>query len=428
MAVAYARPRKTRARYGEGTIWRLRSGRWRWQLSAGFDPVTGARRRFGDIVDTRAEAIAQKTAALRQIAQGIAPVARASTDPTVGAWLDTWLARHEGGNSRTQDHRSDWTYYVRTHLGHVRLRQLTSDHVRDLVNKVLLTTAGRAGHILKPTSRHHVWALLHALLEAACRDDRVCLERNVASGVKVVGYRYDGYDARILSDEEYEAFLGAAVDEEAAIRRERAARGLLTPPMAAGLILLAENGIRFGELAGLLDRAIDLERRSVRIAQQAQRIRGQAAGSSRKADGSRIEIVRPKTRYGDRSLDLTDRGLHAIRAHREVLHDLTRRIGRENWSARGLFMPAIKGLVTQNRAFTDFFRRVCVRAGIVYRDREHPNGLRIHDLRHTYATEQVSQPGARRRTRDPLRVRGRRRTASRSCIARDSSAQRSLRG
>lgn len=393
MAVAYARPRRTRSRYGDGSLRQVRPGVWRYQLSAGSDPVTGKRRRLGGYESSRDAALALKARIIEELARDETTTAapRAGT-LTLGTWFDRWLADLEGGNSRTQDHRDDWGYYIKTYLGQIKLRELTGADVSRLVNKILGSEPGRSGDVLSATSRHHVWSVLHRALQVAMEDDKVRLERNVASGVKVLGYRYDGYQARILCDAELTRLEEAALEEDVARAVDRRSRGLLTVPAAGPLLVLSETGIRFGELAGLTVRAVDLERGTITIVQQAQRVRGNAPGSPRGRDGSRIEIVRPKSRYGRRTVDITPHLRRALERHLDALRSLHRELGAE-WNPRGLLMPTISGLPTQNRAFTDDFRRACTRAGITFSDTDHPDGLRVHDLRHTFACRELRRHG-----------------------------------
>lgn len=361
----------------------LADGRYRVFVSGGRDPRTGKRIRLTAYAANEDEAHIRKAEFLdkRSAPRGLVLADRRIT---VRQWCETWIKRVRD-NERTHHFRLDKLRPVLDHLGHLPLHALDQDHVRDLINGTLLGEP----YNYAPLTRKHVRDVLRAMLNAAMIDPKVKLGSNACHGIKVHGYRDDNFDPRILNEREYEDFLSAAARYDKQLVRGEAGTYV---QMEAFWVIQCERGLREGETLGLRWQDIDLGAATMHVHTQAQRRRGGGSTKGQPAlRGKNLELVRLKTKNSARRLRLTPRTIAALRRHRTVQDDLRRRRGPA-WNPLDLVFPTITGLPMQGSVLThDYFRPVCRLAGITYSDTGHKGGLRIQDLRHTFATRHLRQ-------------------------------------
>jgi len=377
--------RKRKRGYGDGSIVESEPGRFRVLVSAGRHPVSGKRIRLTAYATSVDEARAKKAELLGQrlAPSGVVVIDR---NLTLGEYLDLWLERKRDVET-THHFRLDKLRPVKRHLGRVRLHALTDDQVSQLINVQLQTK----DELVAPQTRKHVLSVLRAALNDACRHEQIRLARNPCLTVTVKGYREDDFDPRILSDSEYEAFLKAAHSFDQTRRSAAGPEGTFVP-MEAAWTLFCERGLREGELLGLRWADVDLDAGMVRIQYQVQRRRGLGSTKDRKKGaGENIVHVRLKTKASRRRIRLTPRALATLKRHRAE-QDGLKALHGDGWNPRDMVFPTITGIPMQGSALmADYFRPVCRLAGITFSDRNHPGGLRIHDLRHTFATRHLKQ-------------------------------------
>jgi integrase len=117
--------------------------RYRFVVDIGRDPQTGRRRQLTVTKDTLKEARAELARIRHQRDAGtyIAPSAI-----TVGEWLDQWLEYKR----RDVEETTIRTYslalvHVRDRLGHLRLQELTEDHVQECIDDIVARGRRRGG-------------------------------------------------------------------------------------------------------------------------------------------------------------------------------------------------------------------------------------------------------------------------------------------
>jgi integrase len=156
--------------------------------------------------------------------------------------------------------------------------------------------------------------------------------------------------------------------------------------------MFCERGLREGELLGLSWSQVDFNAGSVRVRVQLQRKRGQGSTKGKKKGrGEHLELVPLKTRSSKRTLRLSRRLTDALKRQRTHQRTLKAQFGAD-WNPLDLVFPTINGFPMQSSALThSHFRPVCVLAGIPFSDTARTDGLRIHDLRHTFATRHIKQ-------------------------------------
>jgi len=305
-----------------------RSDGWCIRLDVGVDPETGKRRQVSrQGFRTKREA----QAALNDLLLERELVRRPEVSvfgPTVGEYLEEWLAR-----ARVSVRESTWAAYRNAvvhlvdGLGGGSLRLLSALEVERFEQQ--LVVSGRSAKTVA-----NVHAVLHRALADAVRDGLV--DRNVASLVSPP--RAERPEMSTWTVAELKQFL----------------RSVEGHRLYAGFVVLATTGMRRGEVLGLQRADVDLARAEVSV----RRTVGVVDG--------RIEIGPPKSASSRRlvALDTTTTALLA--------DHLARRAGPV-WvfpgEGDGPLNPA---------SFSTTFDRLVARAGV-------PR-IRLHDLRHTYAT------------------------------------------
>ncbi len=213
-----------------GSVKRRPDGKWR----ARYRDATGRE---------HAKHFARKVDAERWVATATAAVAKGDwVDPamariTVEEWSKVWLATKTHLRPRTREkYESALRVWVLPRWGKVPLAAITH---ADLVRWVADIQADRS-----PAHTRHTLAVMSQMLNLAVRDGR--LTRNVADGIAKP--RLARPVQRFLSLEE----VGRLAAE-------------LPEPYDLMIVLLAFTGLRFGEVAGLRVRDVDLKRGRVNV-------------------------------------------------------------------------------------------------------------------------------------------------------------------
>lgn len=219
--------------------------RYRFVVDVGTGP-DGKRKQLTVTKDTKKEAVDELARIRHQRATGsfVIPV-----KTTVGEWVDVWLkTATRDVEANTKRSYEDAMLYVRTHLGHKRLQQLTEDDVESLIDW-MLTSARRIGG--KPGTGVSVRTVdltlgrLRAALNLAIR--RQVVSRNVAQYVTVP--RQARNEAKVKkkarkpwSQDEVQAFLSRVADHR-----------------LYAVMLLSLIGLRPAEVCGLRWIDVDLD-------------------------------------------------------------------------------------------------------------------------------------------------------------------------
>jgi integrase len=305
-----------------------RSDGWCIRLDVGVDPETGKRRqvsRQGFRTKREAQAVLNDLLLEREF------VRRPDVSvfgPTVGEYLEEWLAR-----ARVSVRESTWAAYRNAvahlvdGLGGGSLRLLSALEVERFEQRLL--ASGRSAKTVA-----NVHAVLHRALADAVRDGLV--DRNVASLVSPP--RAERPEMSTWTVAELKQFL----------------RSVEGHRLYATFVVFATTGMRRGEVLGLQRADVDLARAELSV----RRTVGVVDG--------RIDIGPPKSTSSRRLVALDTTTTAVVADH------LEHRAGPV-WvfpgEGDGPLNPA---------SFSNTFDRLVARAGV-------PR-IRLHDLRHTYAT------------------------------------------
>ena len=248
----------------------------------------------------------------------------------VGEWVTTWVAAQVHLKASTHQR---YRGIVRTHIvpewGRWKLSAVAPSDVREWAASLL--DQGQS-----PSSIRQIVRVLSLAFDAAVMDGRIA--RNPVKGVRLP--RVHAEEPRFLSTLELGRLVEAAGDD------------------GFSMLFLAVTGLRFGELAALRVRRVDLTRCRVTIAESVTEVGGKLVWSSPKTHAVR-SVPFPRT------LAESVRDLMAGKGPDDPLFCSAegQPLRLSNWRRR-LFLPA------------------CAKADL--------DGLRVHDLRHTAASLAIS--------------------------------------
>lgn len=323
----------------------LRKGKvWSFVVDLGPDPATGRRRqarRSGFATKKEAEA------ALRDLASAAdSGTAVARSRITVSQFLTDWL---ETIKPRVRE--TTWVSYriaverITRQIGAAQLQSLTPLQVEGLYT-TLLERGGSGGRPLAAKTVRNCHIVLRRALGDAERLGLV--SRNPAAAAKAVSAARP--EPKTWSSEEIQRFFDAVAGER----------------LSMAFVLLATTGMRRGEVLGLRWEDVDFDARALSIVQALTTV------------SNRIHIGPPKTGKSRRRVSLDGVTFDALKAHRTRQLE-ERLVAGDLWSNDGdlVFTDELGGPVHPDR-FSRSFDRIVSGAGL-------PR-IRLHDLRHSYAT------------------------------------------
>ncbi len=325
-----------------GHVYR-RGSTWTYIVDCGRDPQTRVRKQL-----TKGGFASKKLAeaALAEVLQSLGAGTHVARDPqTVGEWIDSWLVTvaPKIRVSTLRDYRLGLER-VKGRLGLIKLQELKPLDV-ELFYAQLLLDGHRYGGGLAPKTVRNVHIALRRSLADAERFGLVT--RNVAALVKPpVPPRQE---LATWTADNVRTFLAFVADD----------------PDAPAWRLMATTGMRRGEALGLHWSAVNLKTGKVQINRSLSVVDGE------------LEWSAPKTSRSRRSVSIDPETIAVLKAHRHSQLQ-ARMAAREAWVENDLvFCNALGGEVHPDR-FTRAFTSAAKRAGV-------PR-IRLHDLRHTWAT------------------------------------------
>jgi integrase len=271
-------------------------------------------------------------------------VARSAT--TVGTYLDEWLVGQEARLRPTS-----WNSYrvaikrIKAGIGSVSLQALTPLAVEQLYADLLRDGAGGTRGLSAKTVRNTHIVLRKALADA----ERLGLVvRNAAAAARppVPTKR----DQTTWNPEQLAQFLESVGDER----------------LAAAFVLLATTGMRRGEALGVRWTDIDLSGGRLAIVQTVTTV------------NDKVVISPPKTARSRRSISLDAATIAALREHRRRQAEERLKAGTMWAEGSDLAFTDELGRPVHPSAFSRLFVTCARREGLP--------AIRLHDLRHTYAT------------------------------------------
>jgi integrase len=270
---------------------------------------------------------------------------------TLGAWLDVWLAiiQPTVRPSTWASYEKNVRLHIKPYLGVVDLRRLNAADLDRLYQRLLDSGRldHRAGVGLSARTVRYVATILGKALKDAVRKGHIV--RSPALDADPPKPANGAAAMRTWTADELGTFLDGTTEHRWA-------------PVFA---FLAMTGARRGEALGLRWRDLDLDGGRAAIMQTVQKIAGATVvGTTKTAAGRRVVAL--------------DAGLIALlRTHRREQAELRLLVGA-GWRDNGLVFPDHTGAPAAPEGVSRAFRRAVTDLGLP--------PIRLHDLRHTWAT------------------------------------------
>ncbi len=332
-----------------GHLRRRGPGTWAVVVELGRDPEGKRRQKWHTVHGTKADAERELTRILHELDTGL------YAEPerlTVAAYLERWLTDYARANTspRTyQRYRELIDSYITPRIGHLALTKLRPLHVQGLEADLLANgrqrrrEGGPSG--LSPRTVLHVHRVLATALRQAVRWQMI--PRNPADAVRPPCPTRP--EIHTLTEEETALLLQAAKGSR----------------LYAPVLLALTTGLRRGELLALRWEDVDLESGTLRVVQNLT------------VTQEGLVFKTPKTAKSRRSVALPALAVEALREHRKQQSEERLRLGPV-WQDHALVFPGLDGRPWHPDLFTSGFHDLTLRAGL---------RVRLHDLRHTHATQ-----------------------------------------
>jgi integrase len=324
-----------------GSVRRHDNG-WGYRVDLGPDPATGKRRQVSKQgFRTKREAEQAAQAVLKAAAEG---AVTSRTHRTVGEYLDEWLQMQQPRLRATTHHSYAMAVNrIKSGLGSAKLQSLTPLQVERFYREL---TSARLGRDYSPKTIRNTHTVLRKALADAERLELVI--RNAAAAARPPAV--DHKDRVTWSSEELGEFLESVRDDR------------LYPVF----VELATTGMRRGEVLGLRWRDVDFDAGDLAIA------------NTRTPVKSEIVTGPPKTARSRRQVFLDEWTLDVLRAQRRS-QAADRLAAGPAWNADEDYVFTDElGVPVNPNSVSKRFDTIVRKSGL-------PR-IRLHDLRHTYAT------------------------------------------
>lgn len=331
---------------GEGTIYQRKDGRWAGEVS--YISQNGEERRKFFYGKSQQE-ILDKIKKFNAEVEGNRVIEPQKLK--VGEWLLEWLELYKKPHIRPKTYEQ-YEAIIRVHInpqiGKQKLQQLQSRHIQRIYHAL-------ANQKLSPRTIYLVHLVLRMALDQAVKE-RIIHENPVRATIPP---KVKKKTAEVLSIEEQDAFLKA-------LKGER---------LAPIFLFLITTGVRRGEALGLKwsDIVIDMDgnmtahiRRSVVRAKDPE---GEF--------NTKLFIEDTKTEKSKREIPLLEFTAKVLKAHKVQQNKEKLKAGSE-WEDSGFVFSTRFGGVIEPSVLYREFRRILKKAGL--------EGVKIHTLRHTFAT------------------------------------------
>jgi integrase len=262
-------------KYGHGSVYRRKDGRWVAQVWIGGKPIYGYAKTQRD-----AERLRWQLVNARERHQELTHPTRSPTSLTVGELAEDWLAAADLKPVTEESYRRILNRYVLPVLGPMTLVEVTPADVAKVVARA------RAG--MSARTAQYAYGVTRRLLQVAVEWE--LLDRNPAARVKRP--HAESRDRPVWSIEQSASF----------IRSCQRSTGPWDTLFLVGLL----SGLRVGELLGLEWGDLDWERGVVSVRRSLVQL-----------DGSVFRIQDPKSRISRRTIALPGAALEALQNLRE---------------------------------------------------------------------------------------------------------------
>lgn len=316
---------------GQGSVYQLANGKWRWQVTLGYS-LEGKRQTASGVCDNITLAERAKAQAIADYSRGLLGAAEAIT---VKEYADKWLSRQKGLRASSVRNYKKEIDYAMKHLGKLKLKSVKPHHLKDCLVTLSETIMEGGRGTDKPMSSRtlgKVRTRLKAIFREAVNDQLIYV--NPTDGVKSV---------RQPAPEP----VGVALDEVQMNRFHELGICLYDAGVARlfpALFTAACLGLRRGEVMALRWQDIDLERNMLKV-------RKSLSVNSGKPDMGEV-----KTRHSKRDIPIPLSLKNLLLLHKEKQR-MERERANKAWHDTGAVFATELGDFTHpdnlNRALTN---------------------------------------------------------------------------
>lgn len=260
---------------------------------------------------------------------------------------DRWLPVIESSirPSTYDSYRRNVALHVVPQLGQIRLQLLTPDHLQALYQQLLLAGGRNGVEGLSTKTVRNIHGTIHRALSDAINWDY--LVANPAARTTLPSGRRP--ETAVWEPHHVRAFLAAVASDD----------------LAAAWRLALTTGMRRGEILGLRWKDMDLISGNLQVRQTVVSV------------AYEIQFSEPKTKRGKRTIPLDGSTVQTLIAHRH--QQLEHRLAAgPDWVDLDLVFSRPEGRPIHPDSFTQRFKRLQTQTGLPH--------IRLHDLRHTFAT------------------------------------------
>lgn len=339
----------TRAANGAGTIRQRKDGTWEARFTVGIDPGTGKQVRHSVYGKTQREVRQRMTEAVNALDKGI------YTEPsklTVAKWLSIWLDEYT--NAVKENTRVTYRTQCETHIipsiGAMRLSELQPIHVQDMVNK--LTRDEEKD--LSPKTIKNVYGVLHKAMAQAVILRTIPV--NPCIGVQLP--KIQKKDITVLEEDQINAFLAII-------------KGTPYEPI---LKVDLFTGMRQGEIIGLTWDKVDFATGTILV--DCQLIHEKQKGGVYKFAPTKTDQIRRI-----QPMPAVMRILQRVKMEQAQNRLKAGSAWETEDDLSNLVFTDERGKHFAHNTLTHNVRRFGEQIGV--------EGLRFHDLRHTYAVSSI---------------------------------------
>jgi len=338
---------------GQGCITKnKRNGKYNCTYTVSYNPKTKKSKRRTFTVDTYDEAEVKLAQIIQEIKEGHYKI---EADMKFKDWITYWLDECKINTiekTTFENYRGVIKNHIVPYLGNYRLKEISVKELQQFYNHLYEEGRDDGSGGLNPRSVQRIHTIINSSLKHAVRCE--ILNKNVAT--YVVKRKMKKFEVDPFSIGELRRFLEVTEDEE----------------MYPLFVTSALTGMRRGEVLALTWENIDFEGRKIHI---------KYSISHTKKEGERfrvIELKDTKTESSRRVIPIGEPVVKVLRECKSKQLELSMKNGREGYNPHNLVFADKSGDFINPSKYTNHFREVIKRYNFRH--------IRLHDLRHGYAT------------------------------------------
>lgn len=281
-----------------------------------------------------------------------------SSDQTVDQLVDSYITHRVSiGKVRLGKPEDTYRRYARLHIapaiGSMRVADVRAGHAQKVIDRMV--SAGKASSTVR-----QVHAIAHGAFRWAVKQRRMV---------------FNPFDAAELPERTGSGVPAVQAEDVAAILRKVEER---EPEYLLPIRLLTGTGMRRGEACALRWRDLRLDGEHDGCPMHG--VAHAHVVGTMQSVGGELRTMPPKSASGRRAVPLAPSVVELLREHRKAQNKARLAMG-ETWTNLDLIVEAGAGEALDPSRISDAFRRAARRAGI---------SIRLHDLRHAWATRMIS--------------------------------------